>query len=75
MQDLSSAVDLLAWGPLENLCHDRFASEFLSEDPLQVSGFRLAGHKGAHSPGGLGKYRSQRARTLEQRGPHSYTGQ
>jgi len=33
-------------------------------------GFRLAEHK-AHSPGDLAKYASQRARTIEQRGPTS----
>ena len=37
VQDLSSAVDLLVWSPLENLYHYRFASEFLSEDPFQLS--------------------------------------
>jgi hypothetical protein len=59
-------VDLLVWGTVENLLTYRFAAEFLSEDRFQskirsIIGFRLAGHKGVHSPGGLGTYRSPRA--------------
>src|SRR5436190_149331 len=40
-------------------------------DPVQLSASTWPEHKGAHSLGGLGKYSSQRARTLERRGPPS----
>ena len=69
VQDLSSAVDLLVWSPLENLYHYRFAFEFLSEDPFQLSVSAWPSTRGRILPGGLGTYRSQRAARSDSAGP------
>jgi hypothetical protein len=47
----------------------RFASEFSIRRSIPIIGFRLPEHQGAHSPGGLGTYRSQRAARSDSAGP------
>ena len=61
------------WRPLENLCHYRFASEFLSEDPFQLSASAWPSTRGRILPE-ISESTTASVRTLEQRGQDGKAG-